>query len=84
MKSYVSKIQDLEGELLRLKNSNNTKSSRFVDWVDLDDNGFQSRNAIFACGNEYSSDCDAKAEEIPGSILEFVFDYVLLHSISFN
>ncbi|KAL2317622.1 hypothetical protein Fmac_031498 [Flemingia macrophylla] len=61
VKSYVSKIQEMEGELQRLKNSN-TKSRHFVDWVDSDDNGFQSKNALFPCGNEYSSDCDAKVD----------------------
>ncbi|KAK7301105.1 hypothetical protein RJT34_11965 [Clitoria ternatea] len=63
VKSYVSKIQDLEGELMRLKNSN-VKSSHLVDWVDSDDCGFQSKNILFACGNEYASDCDAKSTEI--------------------
>ncbi|XP_028802081.1 kinesin-like protein KIN-4C [Neltuma alba] len=64
VKSYVSKIQELEGELLRLKSLNNKKSSRYVDWVDGDDDGFRSKNAIFASGNEYSSDCDTKAVDI--------------------
>lgn len=70
MKSYVLKIRDLEGELLRLKSLNNKKSNRFVDWVDDDDDGIRSNNAIFACTNEYSSDCDAKAVDISGSIRE--------------
>ncbi|KAI9097958.1 hypothetical protein K1719_025729 [Acacia pycnantha] len=64
VKSYVSKIQELEGELLRLKSLNNKKSSRYADWVDEDDDGFRSKNALFACGNGYSSDCDAKAVDI--------------------
>ncbi|XP_027368410.1 kinesin-like protein KIN-4C [Abrus precatorius] len=62
VKSYVSKIQDLESELLRLRNSN-LKSSQSVDWVDSDDSGFQSKNGLFACGNEYS-DSDAKSVDI--------------------
>ncbi|KAI4307496.1 hypothetical protein L6164_030675 [Bauhinia variegata] len=39
VKSYVSKIQDLEVEMLRLKNFSNTKPTRFVDWTDLDEDG---------------------------------------------
>ncbi|KAL3034538.1 hypothetical protein AAZX31_02G200200 [Glycine max] len=62
VKSYVSKIQDLEGELQRLKNLN--AKSRHVDWVDSDDSGFRSKNVLFASGNEYSSDCDAKSVDI--------------------
>ncbi|KAJ7958917.1 Kinesin-like protein [Quillaja saponaria] len=63
MKSYVSKIQELEGELLRLKNMN-TKCSQIVDCVDTDDDGFRPKNALFACIKEYSSDSDAKAVNI--------------------
>ncbi|KAL9330001.1 hypothetical protein ACSQ67_005004 [Phaseolus vulgaris] len=48
LKSYVSKIQDLEGELLRLKTSNATNSSRFVDCFDSDDDGYGSKHALFA------------------------------------
>ncbi|XP_054788474.1 kinesin-like protein KIN-4C isoform X2 [Prosopis cineraria] len=64
VKSYVSKIQELERELLRLKSLNNKKSSRYVDWIDEDDDGFRSKNAVFACGGGYSPDCDAKAVDI--------------------
>lgn len=63
VKSYVSKIHDLEGELLRLKNLN-VKSSNFVDWVDSDDLGLQSKTGLFGDGNEYSSDCDVKPVDI--------------------
>ncbi|KAK7372955.1 hypothetical protein VNO80_06346 [Phaseolus coccineus] len=63
VKSYVSKIQDLEGELQRLKNSH-AKSRHFDDWVDTDDSGFRSKNVLLACGNEYSSDCEAKSVDI--------------------
>ncbi|XP_029126715.1 kinesin-like protein KIN-4C [Cajanus cajan] len=48
LKSYVSKIQDLEGELLNLKTSNATNSSRFVDCADSDDDGYESKHALFA------------------------------------
>lgn len=69
LKSYVSKIQDLEGELLRLKTSNATSSRRFVDF---DDDGYGSKNALFK-HDEFSSDCDGKAVDISGSTLENLF-----------
>ncbi|XP_027354543.1 kinesin-like protein KIN-4C isoform X2 [Abrus precatorius] len=64
LKSYVSKIQGLEGELLRLKTSNATNSRHFVDCADSDDDGYGSKHALFARGNGFSSDCDAKAVDI--------------------
>lgn len=70
VKSYVSKIQNLEGELLRLKTSNTMNSRQFVDYLDSDDDGYRSKNGLFACGNDFSSDCDAKAADIPGSTLD--------------
>ena len=60
----MSKIQDLEGELLRLKTSKIPNSSRFVDCVDSDDD---------ESGNEFSSDGNAKAVDLPGSTLENLF-----------
>lgn len=65
VKNYVSKIQELEGELLRMKNLNSSKRSRFVDCVESDDDGFRSKNALFPCTNEFSSDYDMKAIDIP-------------------
>ncbi|XP_050159290.1 kinesin-like protein KIN-4C isoform X2 [Malus sylvestris] len=62
LKGYVSKIQELEGELLCLKNSNNSKHNRFVDCAD--DGGFRSKNILFPSINDYSSDYDTKAEDI--------------------
>lgn len=76
MKSYVSKIHDLEEELLRLK-SLNVKSSNFADWVDSDDLEFQPKNGLFAGGNEYSSDCDVKPVGITGNISLTVLQYIL-------
>ncbi|KAG5034478.1 Kinesin-like protein KIN-4C [Glycine soja] len=48
LKSYVSKIQNLEGELLCLKTSNATNPSRFVDCAGSDDDGYGSKHALFA------------------------------------
>ncbi|KAL5777374.1 hypothetical protein ACOSP7_010300 [Xanthoceras sorbifolium] len=66
--TYVSKIQELEGELLRVKNSHNLKRSRASDCVDSDDDRFRSKNVLFPCLNEFSSDCDTKAVDIPDEI----------------
>lgn len=78
MKSYVSKIQDLEGELQRLKNSH-AKSRLFDDLVDTYDSGFRSKNVLFACGNEYSSDCEDKSVDIAGRTLVVVFMYYTVY-----
>lgn len=42
---------------------------------------FLSKNVLFACGNEYSYDCDAKSVDITGSILELLYKY---YCASFN
>lgn len=84
LKSYVSKIHDLEGELVRLKNLNNTKSSRYVDCIDSDEDGFRLNNALFVCGNEYSYDCDAKLSNVSGSILEYLIIIVIIIIFRYN
>ncbi|PRQ21211.1 putative plus-end-directed kinesin ATPase [Rosa chinensis] len=61
LKTYVSKIQELEGELLCLKNS---QSRRLVDCVEADGDGFHSNNILFPCNDEYSSDYDTKAGDV--------------------
>ncbi|XP_044510244.1 kinesin-like protein KIN-4C [Mangifera indica] len=68
LKTYVSKIQELEGELLRVKSSCNSKRSRNADNVEFDDDGFHSKNVLFPCINEFSSDCDTKALDISDEI----------------
>jgi len=77
VKSYVSKIHDLEGELLRLKNLN-VKSSNFVDWVDSDDLGLQSKTGLFGDGNEYSSDCDVKPVDITGNVYCIIIVIIII------
>ncbi|KAL9450088.1 hypothetical protein AB3S75_011923 [Citrus x aurantiifolia] len=64
LKNYVSKIQELEGELLRVKSTHNSKRSRNADSVDTDDDGFRSKNGLFPSLNEFSADCDSKVEDI--------------------
>lgn len=80
LKNYVSKIQELEGELLRVKSTHNSKRSRNADSVDTDDDGFRSKNGLFPSLNEFSADCDSKVEDISGNIRE---DYYM-KKIKFN
>ncbi|XP_062164836.1 kinesin-like protein KIN-4C [Alnus glutinosa] len=68
VKNYVSKIQELEGELLHLKNLNSSKRRRSVDCVDSDDDRFCSKNVLFPCTNEYPSDYETKAVDISDEI----------------
>lgn len=68
VKNYVSKIQELEGELLHMRNLNSSKRRRSVDCVDSDDDRFCSKNRLFPCTNEYPSDYETKAVDISDEI----------------
>ncbi|KAJ8762575.1 hypothetical protein K2173_008014 [Erythroxylum novogranatense] len=57
IKSYVSKIHELEGELLLLKN---LKHSRLADFVESDDEGVYSKNVLFPSLNEGGANIDRK------------------------
>ncbi|XP_050213415.1 kinesin-like protein KIN-4C [Mercurialis annua] len=63
MKTYVSKIQELEGELLRSKRLSNRKRGRFVDSVDSDDDGLHCKN-----DDEILSNSDLKAVDISDNV----------------
>lgn len=71
VKSYVSKIQELEGEVLRLQSFNSSKQNRYADLVESDDERPHSSNILFPCSNEYSSDYDPKAVDISGEYENF-------------
>ncbi|KAF5739785.1 chromosome-associated kinesin KIF4 isoform X3 [Tripterygium wilfordii] len=64
VKAYVSKIQELEGELSLVKNHCNSKRSRYVNCVESDDSKLHSTNELFPCLNELSSDCDTIAVDV--------------------
>ncbi|KAJ8450283.1 hypothetical protein Cgig2_004740 [Carnegiea gigantea] len=64
VKTYVSKIQELERELIHLQNLNSMKSGGFPDSFDVDDEVLPSKNTRFPGFNEISSISDAK--EIAG------------------
>lgn len=67
----MSKIQELEGELLRLKKLSNSKRNQFVDYVDSDDDdGLSVKNNLLPSLNELSANSNTKAEDISGDICE--------------
>lgn len=67
LKNYALKVQELEREILRMKNLSKLKYSRVADVIDSDDDDFRSKNSLFP-PNEYSSDFDSKVGGIPGEI----------------
>lgn len=75
VKGYVSKIQELEQELVRLQNSKTTKQEGFPDSFESDDEVLPSKNAYLANLNELSSVSDEK--EMAGK-LKFI-----LHKLIF-
>ncbi|GMH31245.1 hypothetical protein Nepgr_033088 [Nepenthes gracilis] len=74
VKGYVSKIQELEGELIRLQNLHNVrlqnlgnmKDNRFDDCLDLDDEALHYKNTFCMGLNELSSISNTKALEMSG------------------
>lgn len=60
VKSYVSKIQELEGELLRLQKSNTSKRSELVDYHDFDVDGLHPKNSLFAVSDTKTAETDGK------------------------
>ncbi|XP_024976973.1 kinesin-like protein KIN-4C [Cynara cardunculus var. scolymus] len=59
LKTYVSKIQELEGELLRLRRLNTSKRSELIDYLDLDDNVLHPKSGLFP-------ESDSKGAEVVG------------------
>ncbi|KMT00214.1 hypothetical protein BVRB_1g020280 [Beta vulgaris subsp. vulgaris] len=60
VKSYVSKIQELERELVRLQNVNGVKQDGFHESFDSDDEVLPSKSSYLANLSEHSSESDAK------------------------
>ncbi|KAA8538181.1 hypothetical protein F0562_027789 [Nyssa sinensis] len=63
VKTYVSKIQELEGELLCLQTLNSSRDSELL-YLDLDDGGLSSKNPYLTNLHEFSSENDRKAVDI--------------------
>ncbi|KAK3038314.1 hypothetical protein RJ639_031410 [Escallonia herrerae] len=62
VKTYVSKIQELEGELLRLQRSNNSKPSELAHYLDMDDDGLHLKNPYATASDIKTSDIDGETE----------------------
>lgn len=79
MKSYVSKIQELEGELLRLQNLN---GSKVVDCLELDDDALHSRDTYFTNLHELSSGSGTKDVDINGKSKSYEFPiFCMVHDL---
>ncbi|KAK8480438.1 hypothetical protein V6N13_056955 [Hibiscus sabdariffa] len=77
MKTYLLKIQELEGELVRLKSLNSSKSLQISDCVDEDGT---SKNSLFSSGNDYlsSDENEDNEKEIEHSTLQEKLDRELM------
>lgn len=62
LKTYVSKIQELEGELLHLRRTNTSKRNELIDYLDLDDNALHPKSGLFL-------ESDSKSAEVTGKLL---------------
>ncbi|XP_023750470.1 kinesin-like protein KIN-4C [Lactuca sativa] len=47
LKTYVSKIQELEGELMRTRRSNTSKRTELIDFLDLDESVLNPKSNLF-------------------------------------
>ncbi|KAL0366357.1 UNVERIFIED_CONTAM: Kinesin-like protein KIN-4C [Sesamum radiatum] len=61
VKSYITKIQELESELIRIRNSNRLRRENSDDYLDSEDDGSHSRNL-------YIMDSDVKTVETDGVV----------------
>ncbi|XAR62078.1 Plus-end-directed kinesin ATPase [Bertholletia excelsa] len=66
LKKHVSRIQELEGELLRLQNFSGSKDAKHTEYVvdrlGLSDDGLQSKNSFLRNLHDLSSGCGAEDE----------------------
>lgn len=81
VRNYVSKIQDLEAELLRLQNFSSSGRNDFMDVLDLVDDDLSSKDAI----RDFSCTADGKSADLPGERLEkFAVFAICLFSLIFH
>ncbi|KAK1275699.1 Kinesin-like protein FLA10 [Acorus gramineus] len=66
LNSYVAKIQDLEAEVLRLRDSSSLAHRRFIDCLDLEDDRFSGKDPFLRAIHELPSVCDGKTIEDSG------------------
>ncbi|KAL8131058.1 hypothetical protein AgCh_007114 [Apium graveolens] len=62
VKDYVTKIQKLEGELLRLQKSNSSKHNELADYLGLDAVGYAPNKSLFDQSYTEATDTDGEAE----------------------
>ena len=62
---YVSKIQELEGELLHVKSLKKVSNYKYSESIDSHEDGPRSSNVLFPSSNE-SSDCEDKVIDVAG------------------
>ena len=60
VKKYVTKIQELENELLQRQKSNTSKHNELVDYLELEAVGFAPKNLLFAESDTVAADIDGK------------------------
>ncbi|GMI77262.1 hypothetical protein like AT5G60930 [Hibiscus trionum] len=78
VKAYLSKIQELEAELIRLKSLNSSKCMQISDCVDEDG---ASKNSLFSSGNDFLSSADEiedNEKELEHSTLQEKLDRELM------
>ncbi|KAF8377384.1 hypothetical protein HHK36_030761 [Tetracentron sinense] len=63
VKTYISKIQELEGQLLQLQSLNRSNRSGLIDSLDLEDETLHSKHPYFPSLQDFPSVCDGKAVE---------------------
>ncbi|KAK9165664.1 hypothetical protein Scep_000855 [Stephania cephalantha] len=68
VKTYITKIQELESELLRLQCLNNKSNGNLGDCLDLEDDVLNAQNAYVPCLDDFQS--DHKASDASGEIDE--------------
>ncbi|KAK9130015.1 hypothetical protein Sjap_010502 [Stephania japonica] len=68
VKTYITKIQELEGELLRVKCLNNQSNDSLGDCLDLEDDVLNAQNAYVPCLDDFQS--DHKGSDVSGEIDE--------------
>ncbi|XP_076899568.1 kinesin-like protein KIN-4C isoform X2 [Bidens hawaiensis] len=78
LKTYAVKVQELEGELLRLRRLNTSKRSELIDYMDLDDNVLHPKTSLFPesdlKGADISGDSEVEVKELEHSSLQEKLD----------
>nr|KJB64148.1 hypothetical protein B456_010G034800 [Gossypium raimondii] len=81
MKTYLLKIQELEGEMIRVKSLSSSKCKRISDCIDEDeDEDETSKDLLFSSGNDYfsSDEIEDNEKELEHSTLQEKLDLELM------